>query len=463
MSNPAIEFDLSDLIASRAADAIVAARAARAANDNEEGQRPDVECRSDSKLADLTRPGGFVEELIDWIVASAEHPSRELALSAVLPFIGALIGRRFSGYRDARSNLYAIALAPSGFGKDHARQQIKRLTQSAGLHAFAGPARIMSASALRNALNDKPSMNCQIDEVGGLLREILDPRAGAHQAALKGDLLEFFTSASTFFDGAAYAQARAVQIHAPNLSIYGTSTPDDFWNAVSTLSTRDGFIARLLLFSIAETKSAAVIPALDVKDVTPRIRDAARALAMAGRAGPTDIPASDTGSIPREARDVGMSEGAERRRRDFKADIESRLPKADGADKTILGRAVEHAVKLALIVAVATNPADPEITEQNMAWAVQLSWLSCCALMREARLNVSDGTREAAFNKALRTIGDAGDAGITAGRLTDKLRSLDKRQRTEILDDLVETRRVERVRDDAGKRGGPSTWRYFLA
>lgn len=110
------------------------------ANDDAEDWRKEEEelFRSDATLSDLTRPGGYLEELIDWIVSSAEHPSRELALSAVIPFVGSLIGRRFAGYRDARSNVYAIALAPSGYGKDHARQQIKRLIAAENLHPFSG-------------------------------------------------------------------------------------------------------------------------------------------------------------------------------------------------------------------------------------------------------------------------------------------------------------------------------------
>ncbi len=44
-------------------------------DDSEEWRREEEELfRSDATLADLTRPGGFVEELIDWIVSSAERP-----------------------------------------------------------------------------------------------------------------------------------------------------------------------------------------------------------------------------------------------------------------------------------------------------------------------------------------------------------------------------------------------------
>lgn len=149
-----------------------------------------------TRLSDLTNPGGVVSELIDWIVSSSSRPSRELALSAVLPFVGALLGRRFASPTDLRTNFYTVALADSGYGKDHARTQLKRLITAAGLDRFSGPNRFMSATALRNSVTTKPSCLCMVDEFGGMMRQINDPRAGIHSMLIRSDLLEMFTSAS---------------------------------------------------------------------------------------------------------------------------------------------------------------------------------------------------------------------------------------------------------------------------
>jgi hypothetical protein len=65
-----------------------------------------------TRLSDLTNPGGVVSELIDWIVSSSSRPSRELALSAVLPFVGALLGRRFASPTDLRTNFYTVTASP---------------------------------------------------------------------------------------------------------------------------------------------------------------------------------------------------------------------------------------------------------------------------------------------------------------------------------------------------------------
>jgi len=418
--------------------------------------------RTDDKLADLTRPGGFVEEMTDWIVSSAERPSRELALSAVLPFVGALIGRRFAGSRDARSNLYVVALAPSGYGKDHARQQIKRLIAAENLYAFSGPAKFMSSSALRETLQDKPSPFCMMDEYGGPLREMLSPRAGPHQAMLKHDLMEFFTSASTYYEGAAYAKVKAVRIENPNLCIYGTTTQADFWDAMSGISTVDGFLARYLIFNIEGDKPRRVVPSRTVQDVPKSIRTKAKLLAMAGRDQNIDVPALDSGTRPRSAIQVPMSSGAEKRLAEFGADIDMKLKKASPADNSILNRAVEHAAKLALVVSVATNWVKPEVTERQMSWACQLSWLSCCAMMREAALNIADSQREKNVNAILKLLRTAGTKGLPMGQIGRRAPGIEKRQRGEILEDLAEGGAIVVMEQKPTEKGGRPYYRVWL-
>lgn len=178
---------------------------------------------------ELTHPGGLVEEIVDWIVASSDRPSRQLALAGVLPFVGSMIGRRFaSTEQHTKSNIYVIALAPSGYGKEHARAQLKLLAEEAKLSDMIGMSHVMSASALRKAVMRNPSSLSMIDEVDSFFAQINDPRAGTNQSMIKADLKEFFSTARNYFSGAEYSGTPAVKIHHPNFSIYGTGTPDAF-------------------------------------------------------------------------------------------------------------------------------------------------------------------------------------------------------------------------------------------
>jgi hypothetical protein len=67
------------------------------ANDNDEPE--DQKLTSDVTLSDLTNPGGVVSDIVDWIVSSASRPSRELALSAVLPSVKGRIASQFGEQR----------------------------------------------------------------------------------------------------------------------------------------------------------------------------------------------------------------------------------------------------------------------------------------------------------------------------------------------------------------------------
>ncbi|WP_407816923.1 hypothetical protein, partial [Staphylococcus aureus] len=50
----------------------------------EEDEPPEYKLEAIADLESLTYPGGLVEDLIDWIVSSAEQPCRALAMAAVL-------------------------------------------------------------------------------------------------------------------------------------------------------------------------------------------------------------------------------------------------------------------------------------------------------------------------------------------------------------------------------------------
>jgi len=423
------------------------------ANDNDE---PQVTLTSDTVLSELTDPGGIVSDIVDWIVSSSSRPSRELALSATVPFVGALIGRRFASPTDLRTNFYSVALASSGYGKDHARTQLKRLVTTAGLDRFTGPSRFMSATALRNSVMAKPSSLCMVDEFGGMMRQINDPRAGIHSVLIRSDMLEMFSSASTFFEGAAYAKESSQKIHNPNLCIYGTSTPDDFWASVSSLNTADGLLPRFLLFNITGEKPGREDTGSDVYNVPQSLIEAVQDLASAGR-GTGNLSNNDNGNLACKPTIVRYSNDAENELARFEKFVDETASTPESAP--ILNRAVEHAIKLALTVSVATNHADPVITGHAMSWAAKLAWLSICTMIEETGDRISDNQREADKKRIFGHIKRAGKAGITDGKIADRCGSIDKRRRDELLSDLVS---AGRITEKLVTTKGRSRKRYLL-
>jgi len=431
---------------------------------------PEYKLEAVADLESLTYPGGLVEELIDWIVSSAEQPSRALALAAVLPLVGALCGPRYStGSKDTRPNIYTVALAESGFGKEHARTQIKRLLMSDHgiFDKYSGPARIMSASALREVLETNQSVNCQIDEFGGFVREITDRKAGTHQRAISTDLRDYYSASSTFFEGAAYRGSPPKRIYNPNLCIHGTSTPEQFWSALSSASAEDGLLPRLILFHVTGKKPATVTPQVDIRRVPhillSRMADVAGIDVAAKRGNLGKIGyAVDTSSKEVKPYEVPWTPDAVGILRAVKDTIEEQERAVAADAQPFVRRIVENSIKLALIVAVGTDPKEPVITEAIFEWAAGVAWTCAASMLAEVGERLADNQREANYKKIQGLIKKAGSKGITEGRLADRCKAIDGWQRKEILDDLSKTGQVDLVANDNSK-GRPSRRLVWVA
>ncbi len=420
----------------------------------EDDELPEYKLEAVRELEDLTYPGGLVEDLIDWIVSSAEQPSRPLALAAVLPFVASLCGPRYSTTsRDTRPNIYTVALAESGFGKDHARSQIKRLLMSDHgiFEKFSGPARIMSASALREVLEANQSVNCQIDEFGGFIRDITDRKAGTHQRAISTDLRDYYSASSTFFEGAAYRGTPPKRIYNPILCVHGTSTPEQFWSALSSASAEDGLLPRLILFHVKGEKPAAVKPQKTVRDVPYLLMERMAVVAginVAQKRGNLAKAGYTSDSTSKEFKPyvIPWTPDAEAVLRSVKEALEVEERRVEAEAQPFVRRIVENAIKLAIVVAVGRDPVEPVITEEIFEWAAASAWTCAAAMLAEVSERLADNQREANYKKIESLIRKA-KGGIPEGRLADRCKAIDGWQREEILKDLSKTGRVELIEE----------------
>lgn len=464
-----IRVDLTRMIANGLAKKSAPVVEVPAPDTEEEEDAPEYALQVIEDLESLTYPGGLVEDLVDWIVSSAEQPSRTLALAAVLPLVAALAGARYStGARDTRPNIYTVALAESGYGKEHARSQIKRLLmESRGvLDKFGGPARIMSASALREVLETNSTVNCQIDEFGGFVRDITDRNAGSHQRAISTDLRDYYSASTTYFEGAAYRGSPPKRIYNPNLCIHGTSTPEQFWSALSSASAEDGLLPRLILFLVSGDKPETIKPERDVRWVPhlllQRMSDVAgidvvSERSVTKRGNLAGILAPKPGANKPYV--VPWTDDAMILFASLKESIDKEELKVASEQRPFVRRILENATKLALIVAVGTNPAEPVISEANMEWAATVAWSCAATMLKQSLDRMADNQREANYKRIAGIIRDAGSGGITMGRVVDRLKSIDARQRKEIIEDLRQSGKVrDLVKETKGRKSERIVW-----
>jgi hypothetical protein len=378
--------------------------------------------------------------------------------------VGALAGRRYRTTTDLRTNIYTVGIADSGAGKDHARKQIKKALFAAGLSQYLGGSDIASGSALRTALLRHPAMLFQIDEFGDWLSDVLGDKASAHRKQIASMLKELYSSANLPWQGIEYAdQSKAGRpredIHQPHACLYGTTTPGQLWSAIAGASMHDGLMARILLFvspvSYPDEREPGILE--PGEDLIAALQAIAAGMPdhggnLAGVMAPGVEPCPYT---------VPETPDATAARRQMRQDQLAQQRKAEGTYVTaIAARLAENAMKLALVRAVAANPAAPVITAQDVAWGRAVAQHCIDTLLREAKRHVADNDYEARLNKAAEIIRKHGP--LTERDMMRRGFTIPERDRAEVLRTLVAAGRVTATAIEATAKGGRPSIRYAI-
>lgn len=385
---------------------------------------------------DLCTPPGLIGDLTSWIISTDEAPMPQLALGASIAFLGALIGRRWAHpSKGARSNYYCIGVAPTGFGKGHAPLAIKELARVAGVDGFLGPGRFKSESAIRKALEAKPTQCAIMDELGGVMRSILSKKASSHEAGIRDILLELFSCANTTYAGSEGASEKAVAITNPNLCVYGASTPGDLWGNFSSGSAADGFLPRWLVFDGGDVRPVMVDATADVFDPPLPLAKAIHALLDTRPAGNLN------GIVANKPITAAWGDGAQAWFRALRMDKEAEIDVARGSrrnsEEVILSRFAEHVAKLSLLYAVCIDARAPVITIASLEWARDVVAHSCAALIAAIEGKVADSDAQAQYLWVRGEIAAAGGDGVLESVLIKRVNGRwDSRRHADILGQL---------------------------
>ena len=388
---------------------------------------------------------GALKLFVDYANSTAVSPQPFLALGAAICLVGAVAGRRYRTPTDLRSNIYAIGIADSGGGKDHARRCVKRALYLAGLDRYLGGEELASSAGLLTSLQLHPARLFQVDEFGQFLRIVLNQRAPFHKAAIWSELTKLYTSAAEPYIGTEYADQKArprVTIEQPCACLYGVTVPGPFWKAIEGGALSDGSLARFLVFLTDDDYPARVdAPAAQV--VPDDLIAALKAIAAG-------VPGHDYGGNLAGIMDatattqpylVPLAPEADVAMAELRNDATDRLRTHRGTYATALfGRYAENAAKLALIAAISRNPAQPVTEARDVAWARQLTEHCIGTLMREAQRYVAENDTEAKHKRVLEIIRSAGQ--LTRNDLVRKTQFLARRERDEIIEALVESEMV---------------------
>lgn len=313
----------------------------------------------------LLRVPGFISELMDFSLATAPYPEPAMSFCAALVMQGFLAGRKVRDASDNRSNLYVLALANSGVGKEHPRKVNANLLVAAGMLEAIGDG-LASGEGIEDAMFMHQSKLFQTDEVDGLIQAISKDKDARHERIMTV-LLKMFTAANSVYPMRVKAgkQSPGV-IDQPCLCLLGTAVPKEFYAALSPRMLSNGFVARMVVVEAGRRGVG--------QDVTPC--ELPNRLIETARRWEALVPGGSAGNLqswhPRPLL-VPHDESALSILRDFReradADYAAAEAKGDTVGMSIWARANEKARRLALVHACSERALEPVIGRAAATWA----------------------------------------------------------------------------------------------
>ncbi len=311
---------------------------------------------------------GLIQQVMDFTLTNAPYPNVGLAFSGALALQSYLSGRKVRTPGDLRPNIYLLALASSGTGKDFPRKVNSRVLFEIG-HVSALGDKFASGEGIQDALLRSNAMLFQNDEMDGVLRQINFDKENKRES-IPTILLTLYTSANDVYPVRVKASQKDAQhIDQPHLTLFGTATPQYFYESLSQRMLTNGLFARMMIIDIG-TRGHGQTPG-SPRDIPEPILNIARwwsefSPGRRGAGGNLYAIHPEPLAVPFEADATEAIESLQQ-----KTDSNWRIAdtRNDEVARTAWSRTCENAKKLALLYACSENHENPMITLYAVEWA----------------------------------------------------------------------------------------------
>ncbi len=187
---------------------------------------------------------GFVDDVMQFTLATAPYPNRPLAFVGAIALLDALTGRKVREPGNIRTNVQILALASSGVGKDWPRKINSNILLSAGkTRKIAGKS--ASGEGIEDRLVRHPITLKQDDEIDTLFENMRDNKEARYRNQF-AMLLELYGEAGGLRSIRDKAGQAGGLIYQPHLVLFGTTTPGEFYGSLSGKMLNKGLLARLI-------------------------------------------------------------------------------------------------------------------------------------------------------------------------------------------------------------------------
>lgn len=378
--------------------------------------------RSEPLRFDLGGEPGLLGELARWSVRYAFRPVPEFAPLCALATLAPVFGRRFVTPTNAGLNLYMIALAQTGTGKEALLGAPVAALAAAKLEFLIGAGDFSSDSAIELALRSRPNFLAPIDEVGEWIGAAQHRNAASFSRTIRKSLLELHSKSrpDARWSGKQKVEADrsdkgAEPIYAPHLSILGCATVDGFFGALTEANLSDGLINRFVVIQGGRPGAhnldagRSQVPADLAKALS-----AAYANSSAGNLEPGK--AREASSRP-NMRVVPWGAGGETAWRNA---LQWQIAAEDEGRGGIVSRAAENCLKIATIRALARDGAQAVVTDADVRFGWSIVQASIGVVEAGARDNMAGSEFEQLVKAMERAVIEAGAAGIAWSKVLER-------------------------------------------
>jgi hypothetical protein len=334
----------------------------------------------------------------------------------------------------------------------------------AGLDRYMGGENLASGRAVLTSIEQHPARLFQIDELGMFLRTVTGKNAPGHKMEIWSELTKLYSRAKGTYGGTEYANQKEnarVNLQQPHACLYGMTTPSTFWSAMEGGAMVDGSMARFLVFVTDDHRPdrnrnpGIVKPSEELLNALREVSEG-----VAGHDYGGNLAATMSATVSMTPYRVPWGRGAEELHYKRLTDDEDAwaLRVVGTPQAATVNRLGENAIKLSVIRAVSRHPQCPTIEQADVMWGWDLALHCARTLLKDAGRFIADNDLERKMNKAREIIQRFGP--ISASDMVEKGLKVSSRERSDVLQLLVEEKSIKAVEYPAGPKGGRPTIRY---
>lgn len=371
---------------------------------------PPEEVETGSELPPFVEnPPGILGDIARWITATAPKPQPELSLAAAIALCSVIMGRSYSTQFGNMTSLYLIMIAKSTEGKEHPQECVNNTLAATGLDNLIGGSGYTSAGAVHSALLKSPCHIITVDEIGKMLKLSRAAGQSNSEAAidkiieaygrLRGIMRPPQYSTMTISTDATKKTNAEKTVHYPAITLLGATTPGTFYANLTGDLIKDGFLGRCIVIESKRPRQLTQFVPRNPphKRITDWCKAVHRSWVMDGVTIDAVVPDQDP-----EITEIQFDRACIAELPILEEEINSAKTVAEDDDlDSILGRTLEKAMRLSLIVTKARHSNATVITIDDLRWAYQYVRHYDMLLVDAVRKNRSANEYDALMRKAV--------------------------------------------------------------